>query len=116
MERYIYRATLIKVVDGDTIDASVDLGFRLTACLRLRLLGLNAPEMHASDPMQRQLAIEAKCWLKDQLEVHGPFVIKTAKADSFGRYLADIYTGELHLNQLMIDCGLAVPFMRPKNG
>jgi micrococcal nuclease len=116
MERYIYRAKLAKVVDGDTIDADVDLGFQLTARLRLRLLGLNAAEMHASDPAERQLALEAKCWLKDQLEVHGPFVIKTAKADAFGRYLADIYCGEFHLNQVMIDCGLAVPFMRAKNG
>ena len=116
MERYIYQAKLIRVVDGDTIDAEVDLGFQLTARLRLRLLGLNAAEMHASDPMQRQLALEAKCWLKAQLEVHDPFIIRTAKADAFGRYLTDIYCGEVYLNQAMIDCGLAVPFMRPKNG
>jgi len=114
MELYIYQASLVKVVDGDTIDALVEVGFHLTAKLRLRLLGVDAAELSSPDPAERAKAIEAKRWLAQQLSIQGSFLIRTEKSDSFGRYLADVYLGDIHMNKLMVDLGIAAPWLRRK--
>ena len=53
---YEYRARVVEVVDGDTIDLSVDLGFHFAFGTRFRLLGINAPELHAENPAPGQAA------------------------------------------------------------
>lgn len=87
---YTYKATITSVTDGDTISAVVDLGFRMTTEQRLRLLGVNTPELHAQDPDERRRAQEAKAFTEAALKGKD-VLIRTEKADAFGRYLAIVY-------------------------
>ena len=104
MEPFVYRARLFKVIDGDTIDVILDLGFGLQAGLdphlpmRLRLLGVNTRELHSSNPELRKLAkadmLSTVNWLAmaDTLRSGSwPLLIRTQRDDAFGRYLADVY-------------------------
>lgn len=104
---YNYKAKIVNVVDGDTVDVAVSVGFLLTATLRLRLLGVNAPEMHGST---RDAGRAARAFVESNL-LGKDVVIHTEKGDAFGRWLSVIYLdGEL-FNQRLIDEGHAVPFM-----
>jgi micrococcal nuclease len=116
---YTYKARITNVVDGDTVDAVVDVGFKMTAMLRLRLLGVNTPELKSSDPVERQKAMQAKDYVYASL-MNQDVIIKTQKSDAFGRYLATIYfrvgnvvTQEVEwqeFNGSLITKGFAVPF------
>lgn len=108
----IYRARCTNVVDGDTVDLVIDLGFHLTATVRVRLLGINTPEMVGKD---REKALEAKKFVQDRLLDVGTWSIKAETKrdpDSFGRYLATIWYGDKNLNQELVDAGLAVEYRR----
>lgn len=89
---YTYRGRCIRVVDGDTMDLELDLGFYLRTTLRFRLLGIDAPEMRASDPDERVKAQEATNGLRlimsEVPQGDFPLTVSTAKSDSFGRWLA----------------------------
>jgi micrococcal nuclease len=111
---FIYNAEVVRVVDGDTLDVNVDLGFRVFTKLRLRLLHVDTPEVfgvkHGSEEHKAGLiASEAtKAWVKE----HGPHVvIRTAKGTGkYGRWLAEVGCdgGETHsLNDHLIDKGWA---------
>ncbi len=116
------RCRPIHVVDGDTTDFLIDLGYRLTATQRLRFLGVNTAEMHATDPALRAKAEQGKAftakWLADHQ--HGsldtfPFDLRTEKDDAFGRYLAEVQCLAGHsLNADLLSSGNAVAFMVPK--
>jgi endonuclease YncB( thermonuclease family) len=117
---WTYRCTVRRAVDGDTVDAYIDAGFLNYRLERLRLLGINTPELHAADPAVRATALQAKAfteqWLAEH-QAHGPsdwpFLIRSAKSDAFGRWLADLQCPQEHsLNQALLDAGLAVPFKR----
>ena len=106
---YTYRVSLDRVVDGDTVDLWVDLGFRLTARLRFRLAGIDAPEMRgkthaagvAAKNRLRSLSIAAG---------HG-LTVATEKTGKWGRWLATLYDADGNsLNQRMIDEGHAQPY------
>jgi micrococcal nuclease len=92
-----YKATVIRWVDGDTLDATIDLGFYITMSQRLRLLastgGVNTPEMHSKLATERALAIEALTRV-DQLAPPGTLftarTLKEATHDSFGRFLSQV--------------------------
>lgn len=92
---YDYAVTeVIRVVDGDTIDLRIDLGFHMTATLRFRILGLDTPE-RGEDGWAEATEIAA-AWLRagdGVVTYNTPRSVRarTYKADSFGRWLADIY-------------------------
>lgn len=88
---YRYRAKIIKIVDGDTFDADVDLGFYMTARIRFRCLGYDAPEL--SGP-EKEAGKAARALLEALIPVGGTYEIETRKADSFGRWLADVLVGD----------------------
>jgi endonuclease YncB( thermonuclease family) len=103
-----YRATVTSVVDGDTFEADVDLGFGLTAFQVFRLRGVDAPEMGTEE------GIAAKNFLVLQLKkTKGDVILKVSGHDQYGRDLADVWTApsgdpnHIHLNQKLIDEGLA---------
>lgn len=94
-----YRARCTRVVDGDTADLVVDLGFRLTSTMRVRFWGIDTPELTSKDPELRKKAVEAKEFVIARLmgDLDGwPLMIETLKdPDNFGRWLAKIwYTRE----------------------
>lgn len=112
---WTYRAHLIRIVDGDTIDVDVDLGFYITRRQRVRLAGINAPEIRGRE---RPAGLAADKWLTDYLSDADHLVIRTEKvSDSFGRWVAWVWHGDgyveddplpLSVNHLMVEAGHAV--------
>lgn len=114
-----YRARCTKVVDGDTIDVVVDLGFHLTATMRLRLWGVNTPEMHAKDLDDRVRARAASQYVSDRLrpgesEEWTLQIVTLKDPDAFGRWLAKVYyaDSQVSLNEQLISDGHAVEYVR----
>ena len=115
-----YRARCVRVIDGDTADFVLDLGFHLTASLRMRLLGVDTPEMHAKDPVERGRAVIAKQYLMQalkpglSLDMDWPLRVRTEKADSFGRWLADVWLADsgVSVNGELLKLGHAVEYKR----
>lgn len=107
-----YVRELKKVVDGDTIDVVIDLGFNVLFEQRVRLAGIDTPESRTSDKFEKTLGIESKEYLKKHFKDAKSIVIKTEKMDSsekYGRILGWIYVdGDTEsLNDKMINDGYA---------
>lgn len=100
-----------KVVDGDTIDVVIDLGFSIFIKSRIRLAGVNAPETRTLDANEKSKGLNAKEWLTKELESQD-IVIKTVKEEKYGRMLGYLYTKNhsLTINERMILEGLAVKY------
>lgn len=111
---YTYRATVTHVVDGDTVDVTIDLGFTIFIKERVRLSGIDAPESRTSNLDEKKYGLQAKQWLVDELGlVAGEVVIETTynAKGKFGRVLAALYvTDERNLNEEMIRLGLATRY------
>ena len=100
------------VVDGDTIDVVIDLGFDILFASRVRLAGIDTPESRTTDKAEKALGIEAKEYLKKQLKDAKSVVIRTEKMNSsekYGRILGWVYiNGESEsVNNKMIKDGYA---------
>ena len=115
---YEYRAELIKVVDGDTVDVDIDLGFGVwLRNERVRIMGIDTPESRTSDKVEKLFGLAAKNRVKKMLEKN--VVLKTFAAKDgedmkgkFGRILGDFYIeseGKL-LTEVMIEEGHAVAY------
>ena len=114
---YNFRVTKIdKVLDGDTIDVTIDLGFDLYKKERVRIAGVDTPEKRTRDLEEKELGIHATNWLKEKLEgaISGDddLVIRTelvGGTGKYGRLLGWCYIGdaELSLNEQMITEGYA---------
>jgi micrococcal nuclease len=107
--------TAHRVIDGDTIEVLVDLGFRRFSRERIRLAFIDAPEVHGATRADGDAATDfAKQWLATA-EAAGPLILLSHKADSFGRWLGSLYhstTGE-SLAEALMAAGHAVPYARP---
>ena len=100
------------VVDGDTIDVIIDLGFDILFASRVRLAGIDTPESRTTDKVEKALGLEAKEYLKKQLKDAKSVVIRTEKMDSsekYGRILGWVYVNgdSESLNNKMINDGYA---------
>ena len=100
------------VVDGDTIDVVIELGFDILFAARVRLAGIDTPESRTTDKAEKALGIEAKEYLKKQLKDAKSVVIRTEKMNSsekYGRILGWVYVnGESEsVNNKMINDGYA---------
>ena len=114
---YNFRVTEInRVLDGDTIDVTIDLGFDLYKKERVRVAGVDTPEKRTRDLEEKELGIEATNWLKKALDgaIAGDddLIIRTeldGGVGKYGRLLGWLYIGdaELSLNELMIEEGYA---------
>jgi micrococcal nuclease len=109
-EYYVKKVT--KVVDGDTIDVDIDLGFDISFSSRVRLAGIDTPESRTTDKMEKALGLEAKAYLKNQIESAKTVVIKTEKMDSsekYGRILGWLFLdgSNISMNEKMIEDGHA---------
>jgi len=113
---YIYRIREIhKVVDGDTIDADIDLGFDISLAKRIRLAGVDTPESRTTDLKEKAMGLESKEWLKKKLEGAKDIIIKTELPDStekYGRIIGHLFINgqETSLNNQMIDEGYALAY------
>ena len=107
-EYYVKKVT--KVVDGDTIDVDIDLGFDISFTSRVRLAGIDTPESRTTDKAEKALGLESKEYLSKHLKDAKSVVIKTEKMDSsekYGRILGWIYVNDdtVSLNDMMINDG-----------
>jgi micrococcal nuclease len=109
-EYYVKQVT--KVVDGDTIDVIIDLGFDIMFASRVRLAGIDTPESRTKDLAEKKLGIESKEYLAKRIKEAKNIVIKTEKLDSsekYGRILGWLYLdGDgTSVNTEMIEKGYA---------
>ena len=100
---YIYKAKVVNVVDGDTIDVDLDLGFRVTTRQRVRLYGVNTPERGQPGYQEAKNLLMALLGVEVGLQSYKP-------DDKYGRWLAAVYNGNTSISQLLIDKGLGVPY------
>jgi micrococcal nuclease len=107
-----YVKSVNKVVDGDTIDVVIDLGFDISFTSRVRLAGIDTPESRTKDLTEKALGLESKKYLADRIKAAKNVVIRTEKINSsekFGRILGWLYLdGESNsINHEMIEKGYA---------
>lgn len=111
---YEYKALVTRVVDGDTVDVVIDLGFRIKIAQRVRLLGINAPESRSSSDIEREAGKNVSRILSNTL-TDKEVVLKTEKPlnDKYGRFLANIFSEKMTLmsyNEKMVELGLVAPY------
>jgi micrococcal nuclease len=117
---YEYKVSrLYKVVDGDTIEVDIDLGFDVAIHKPVRLAGIDTPESRTKDAYEKKLGLEAKEWLKAKLKEAEDLRIRTEKPDStekFGRILGWLYIGTnlVSINETMIQEGYAWSYLGEK--
>jgi micrococcal nuclease len=127
---YQYAAEAVRVVDGDTIDVILDFGFSLKQKMRLRLSGIDTPELNSKDEEERAKAQLAKAFVKKAVFIDGAaesedglyhsreLIVKTIKTRSgkerqtFGRYVAEVYIKDdngfwYQLNEMLVHKKLA---------
>ena len=93
---YYYNATLVKVVDGDTVDAMIDLGFDVKVKKRIRLAGINAPESRTRNKVEKKLGLAAKERLIELMDgAANVFEIDSKELGKYGRVIGVIYINKL---------------------
>lgn len=113
-ELYIFKATCTNVVDGDTADFVIDVGFKLTTEQRVRFLYVNTPEKRTKDPLEKEAALKAQEFVEGMI-LNKDVFIRTYESDAFGRYLGEIFVesedGSVSVNQLLLLHGYAEPYI-----
>ncbi len=107
---YRYKATLNRIIDGDTIDVNIDLGFDVKIKQRVRLYGINTPEVRTKDLKEKERGIEATKYLKKILPKE--FIIQTIlnKRGKYGRVLGILWVKEENINERMVNEGYATKY------
>jgi len=114
---YTYKAKLIRVIDGDTIDAEIDLGFGVFMRQRVRLYGINTPESRTRDLEEKERGLAAKARLTELIAKE--FIIETLlnKRGKFGRILGVIHSTlpdsdeTFNVNERLVEEGHAKVYM-----
>ena len=108
---YTYRAKLDRVVDGDTVDASIDLGFDVWVKKRIRLHGVDTPEVRTKDLEEKRLGKIAKERLIEILAAaENKFLIISHGLDKYGRCLGELFINNQSVNKQLITEGVAVKY------
>lgn len=110
---YEYRCAVLRVVDGDTVDVDIDLGFGVWLRKeRVRIMGIDTPESRTSNNVEKLFGLAAKKRLGEILgETATLRTQKPGKSDEkFGRILGDFILGEKTVSQILIEEGHAVPY------
>ena len=111
---FSYRVDKVtKIVDGDTIDVMLDLGFDIKYKSRVRLFGIDTPESRTRDKVEKKYGLLSKKFLQEQIKKSKKVAIKTYKGDEtgkFGRILGDVFLDGKSVNSLMCTKGHAVEY------
>ena len=104
-----YKCIILKVVDGDTVDVDIDLGFGLVySNQRLRLYGIDAWESRTRDLDEKEKGLAAKAFVNEMAPVGTQVTIVTYKEGKYGRILAEVFLDEdTNLNKLLTEKGHA---------
>ena len=103
-KRYLYRAKVDRIIDGDTFDVTIDLGFRITTYQRLRLAFVDTPELRGKE---RPEGLKVKEYVQSLIE--GKYVmIESFKVGKYGRYICEVYLDkEERLSEHLLNKGMA---------
>lgn len=110
---YEYRCKILRIVDGDTVDVDIDLGFGVWIHKeRVRLLGIDTPESRTKDLVEKQFGLASKQFVKDLMPIGSQQIIKTEKdkTGKFGRILGDFIIDGKRLTHLMVEANHAVVY------
>tara|TARA_Y100001937_G_scaffold70708_1_gene96247 strand:- start:271 stop:690 length:420 start_codon:yes stop_codon:yes gene_type:complete len=110
---YEYACKVKRVVDGDTVDVVLDLGFDVSYSCRVRLYGIDTPESRTRNKDEKARGKMAGSFLKEAIEDGEKVVIQTKLKDSkgkYGRVLGDVVVDGVNINELMVKCHLAVAY------
>ena len=116
---YTYKIKVDRVIDGDTIDANIDLGFDVSVKKRIRFMGINTPESRTRDAEEKVRGLAAKKRVEELLEDAETITVKSHGLGKFGRCLGEIMLDMVDgqekltlesLNQLLINEGHAVAY------
>ena len=113
---WTYRAKVIRVVDGDTVDVDIDLGFGIwQKNERVRIMGIDTPESRTRDKVEKKFGLASKAKLKSLLGKTGVLKTQVNKngedmKGKFGRILGDFQVGAKMVTQIMCEEGYAVPY------
>ena len=111
---FSYRVDKVtKIVDGDTIDVMLDLGFDIKYKSRVRLFGIDTPESRTRDKVEKKYGLLSKKFLQEHIKKSKKVTIKTYKGDEtgkFGRILGDVFLDGKSVNSLMCTKGHAVEY------
>ena len=89
---YVFRATVIKIVDGDTVDVDVDLGWNISVVnQRIRLYGVDCPESRTRNLEEKKYGLLAKKFVEEFLKVGSVVTLRTLEKGKYGRYLSLIH-------------------------
>ena len=113
LDPWIYNATLLRVVDGDTADAAIDCGFNISVKKRIRFKSVDTWESRTRNLEEKKLGLKAKAYTKEMLERNeGKFTVKSHGVGKYGRLLGEIFIeGEdKSLNDLLIENGHAYEY------
>jgi len=111
---YQYKAKIDRIVDGDTMDIVIDLGFKITTHQRIRLQGINTPETYnvKKDSEEYKLGTLAKDFVIERVQANNyEALIETEKdTGKYGRYIATVWLADnpISLNKELVDKGFAV--------
>ena len=109
---YEYRCSIERVVDGDTVDVTIDLGFKIFHKARVRLYGIDTPESRTRDKDEKARGLLAKSYIVDKVESTENIIIRTKKdaKGKFGRILGELIVDNTNLNEAMISKHLGVAY------
>ena len=114
---YVYRCNVVKIIDGDTVDVDIDLGFGVwMRNERVRLYGIDTPESRTRDLVEKRYGLAAKQYLTNMLDDEGRIVLKTHKdkTGKFGRILGELWRttnfADQSINNYMIEKHHAVGY------
>lgn len=111
---YEYTCIILRWIDGDSVEVSTDLGFRISVQHVVRVYGLNTPETHTRDTEEKMRGLAAKAFAESLAPVNSKVTIQSHKADDtekFGRWLADIYLpDDSNFSKRMIEAGHGVEY------
>ena len=115
---YEYRCKILRVVDGDTVDGDIDLGFGMWMHKeRVRMMGIDTPESRTRDKVEKKFGLASKQFVKDMMPVGSKQVLKTQidrsgedKKGKFGRILGDFLIDGKKLTETMIKEGYGVVY------
>lgn len=111
---YIYKIEVLRVIDGDTIDAVIDLGFDISIQKRIRLHGINAPEVRTKDKKEKAKGIKAKEYLESVVKYQNNILyLKSMDKGKYGRCIGVLFEVDFDncsINDDMIHEGHATPY------
>ena len=112
MKPYTYKAECLRVVDGDTIDVRLDLGFNIYHKGRVRLMAIDTPESRTRDLEEKKFGLLAKQYLKDWIHQHDHILVESTEKGKFGRILGNIWNPDATecVNTKLISDHHAVPY------